>query len=219
MARISRAVARRAKLILQKAGSSILECALRENREFRRIWPTIDSIEGLLVSPVQERWLFKAASSLPDGAVIVEIGSFKGRSTCCLAYGCRGTSKHVFAIDTFEGNETDFFRRGFYEEFQRNIERCGLCAQVTAVRARSSDAVKSWHRPIHLLFVDGSHQFEDVVADFYGFFPYVVPGGVVAIHDVTETWPGPLRAWNDVIRHQLDSTGACSTLAHGRKPR
>ena len=51
-------------------------------REFRQIYPTIKSIEGHLVSPMQEHWMFRMAKSLSDGCVILEIGSFKGRSAC-----------------------------------------------------------------------------------------------------------------------------------------
>src|SRR2546430_17260481 len=100
-------------------------------REFRRIWPFINNIEGLLISPVQEFWLFSNARSLPNEATIVEIGSFKGRSTCCLAYGCRGTDRHVFAIDVFSKTVTDLGCGSLWEgdllnEFKRNIDTCEL---------------------------------------------------------------------------------------------
>jgi hypothetical protein len=72
--------------------------------------------------------------------------------------------------------------------------------------------------PIHLLFVDGSHEYEDVLRDFRGFAPHVAPGGTIALHDVEPVWPGPLRAWHEEIKHQLTDIGHCSTLAYGRKP-
>lgn len=188
-------------------------------KEFNNIYPMINSIEGFLVSPIQEYWLFKTAKSLPDKATIVEIGSFKGRSTCSLAYGCKGTDKHVFAIDTFEGNNVDFHHRGFFRDFWYNIEKCGLTSYITPIQGWSSEVAKVWDRPIHLLFIDGSHQYKDVISDFIGFFPYVVPGGIVAIHDVVETWEGPLSAWNKIIKYCLRNTGMCATLAYGIKPK
>src|SRR6185436_20976105 len=101
-------VMRKAQSVSSRITRQIVSRIDPVEREFTRVWPSINNIEGLLVSPMQELWLFRTAKSLPHDAVIVEIGSFKGRSTCSLAYGCRGTSKHVFAIDTFCGNETDF---------------------------------------------------------------------------------------------------------------
>jgi predicted O-methyltransferase YrrM len=214
----ARTFTQRSKLVLKMIEETVIQVISPDERQFRRIWPAIGSIEGMLVSPLQERWLFKMARSLPDGATIVEIGCFKGRSTSCLAYGCRGTKKHVFAVDTFEGNDVDFRHRGFFAEFQHNIEQRGLINYVTPLRGCSSDVAKTWNRPIHFLFIDGSHQYEDVIADFHGFYPHVVPGCGVAVHDVVETWPGPLKAWRDVIQHKLSNVGTCSTLAYGVKP-
>jgi len=188
-------------------------------REFRRIWPLIDRIEGWLISPDQERWLFEAARSLPDQSSIVEIGSFKGRSTCCLAYGSRGTNTHVYAIDTFNGNDFDCQHRNFFEEFLQNVDRCALRKYVTPVHGWSSEVAKTWEKPIHLLFIDGSHRYEDVLADFEEFWPHVVPGGIVAFHDVVDTWPGPSRVWTEVAAPRLSEIGNCSTLAFGKKPR
>jgi predicted O-methyltransferase YrrM len=209
----------RTRLAFEWVSTAIFRRISPAERAFRRIWPSIDAIEGLLVSPDQEHWLFRTAWSLPDGAVIVEIGSFKGRSTCCLAYGCRDTKKHVFAVDTFEGNDADFHHRDFFSQFWQNIEDRDLTVYVTPVQGRSSEVARTWDSPIHLLFIDGAHQYEDVLADFYGFLPHVVPGGIVALHDVVETWPGPLRAWNEVVKHELVDLGACTTLAYGTKPK
>jgi CheY-like chemotaxis protein len=192
-------------------------------RDFNQVWPLIDSVEGFFVSPIQERWLLRAARLLPEGATIVEIGSFKGRSTCCLAYGCRNTSKHVFAIDTFLGDEADSRQGVYLDDFQRNIETCGLSAYVTPIPGRSTEVAKTWDKPIHFLFIDGSHEYQDVLADFENFFPYVVPGGIIAFHDVHPWVDGPvgfpdvLRIWQDIASLLLFERGMCSTIAFGRK--
>jgi len=189
----------------------------RVEREWRRTWSLIDPIEGWLMEG-QDRWLFDTAYSLPSPANIVEIGSFKGRSTCFLASGCRGTGKRVFAIDTFNGNDCDFGYRDFFEEFSQNVNRCGLSEYVQPVVGTSSDVAKTWNKPVHLLFIDGSHRYEDVLSDFDGFFPHVAPGGIVALHDVSEAWPGPLRAWHEIAKHRLVDVSHCLSLAYGRKP-
>jgi hypothetical protein len=185
---------------------------------FARIWPMLDTVDGLLLSPMQDFWLFKSARSLRDGARIVEIGSFKGRSTCALGYGCRCTGKHVWAHDTFDGNDVDFAERGFRAEFEANLARSGLTEYVTAVTGCSRETVDDWDGPIDLLFIDGSHVFEDAVGDFDAFFPYVRPGGTIAVHDVLPDWEGVYRAWHEHIAPKLENRGACATLAYGTKP-
>ena len=190
------------------------------HREFRRVWPLIDAIEGWL-SPIEGAWLFHAARSLPRDANIVEIGSFKGRSTCCLALGCRGSRRRVFGIDTFDGGP-DLPRTSSLADLRCNLERCGVSAYVEPIVERSVAVARTWRKPIHLLFIDGSHSYEDVLADFLGFFPYVVSGGIVALHDVRDviypqSWPGVARAWTE-IESQLTGIGYSDTLGCGRKP-
>jgi predicted O-methyltransferase YrrM len=185
-------------------------------REFRRFWPLVDSIEGWLY-PSEGRWLFNTARSLPNHAKIVEVGSYKGRSTCCLALACRGTQKRVFAIDTFDGGP-DLPKAELLPDFSNNLARSGLSAHVEPTIGLSGLVASTWDKPINFLFVDGSHQYADVVADFAGFFPHVVPGGIVAFHDVNESWPGVLRAWTETIKPQLTEIGYCDTLGYGRKP-
>jgi MMP 1-O-methyltransferase len=185
------------------------------DREWRRVWPLVDSIEGWLY-PNEARVLFDIARSLPDETNVVEIGSYRGRSTCCLAFGCRRKRQRVFAIDTFDGGPDLPFANSL-PDFSRNIDRCGLSDRVEPIVGSSTQVAKTWTKPIHLLFIDGSHAYEDALADFTSFFPHVVPGGTIAFHDVSEDWPGPLRAWHDVVEHQLTQVGYCLSLAYGHK--
>ena len=187
----------------------------RMEREWIRAQPLIASIEGWL-TPNQEKWLFGTAYSLPDRATIVEIGSFKGRSTCCLASGSRRTRKRVFAVDGF-GAQDYFGHHNFFAEFRKNMKRCGLKKYVRPVVGLSSEIAKTWHQPINLLFIDGSHEYPDVLADFEGFFPHVVPGGIIAFHDVSDDWPGPVRVWHERAKPRLANIGYCDSLAYGTK--
>jgi hypothetical protein len=188
----------------------------REERRFNAIWAKVDPIEGWLYRS-HGKWLFDASRSLPERATLVEIGSFKGRSTCCLGLGCLGSEKHIFAIDSFDGGP-DLPKADSLQDFLRNLQRCEVSEYVEPVVGLSAHIAKAWNRPIDMLFVDGSHSYEDVLADFNGFFPHVVPGGIVACHDVVAEWPGVLRAWNDTIKRQLTETGNCEGLGYGRKP-
>ncbi len=185
-------------------------------KEFRRVWPLIEPIEGWLLDG-EENWLFRRALALPDGANLVEIGSYKGRSTCCLAFGCTGTNKRVFAVDPFDGGP-DLPHHDSYDEFCSNIKRCGLTEYVEPIVGVSSTVAKGWSRPIHFLFIDGSHLYEDVMKDFASFFPYVVPGGTVAFHDVEPSKPGVMKAWNETIKPELTGIGYFSAIGYGKKP-
>ncbi len=190
---------------------------LPSRRRFKKNWPAIDKIEGFLV-PGQEWWLFKHALDLPPAAVILEIGSFRGRSTACLALGCIGTGKLVYAVDTFNGNDVDFSERDFFPQFKSNLDSVGLFKYVRPVISISSEAAKSWDTPIDMLFIDGSHAYDDVAGDFRDFYPHVKEGGLVAFHDVVETWPDVVRCWTELAAPKLIEHAWCATIASGRKP-
>ena len=205
----------RVRLKIKKIARELTETSVE--REFRRSWPLVDSVEGWLLA-TEGKWLFTTARSLPDHVNIAEIGSFKGRSTCCLALGCRGSGKRVFAVDSFDGGP-DLPRANSFPDFSQNLKRCGVSEHVEPIVGLSGQVAKTWDKPIHFLFIDGSHLYEDVLVDFTGFFPYIVPGGVVAFHDVNEHFPGVLRAWNETFKHQFVEIGHCDSLAYGRRPR
>lgn len=197
--------------------TSVYRLVAPEERRFARAWPLIDSVEGYL-SAGQERWLFLTARGLRDGATIVEIGTYKGRSTASIGLACVGTSKRLFSIDTFDGNESDFQgpgRRAFFLEWRSTVVRLDLEPYVTPVVGDSRVVSRGWKDPIDFLFIDASHVYEDVVQDFDNLFPYVVDGGVVALHDVG-THDGPTRVWAE-RRHLLRNRGTVSNLAYGRK--
>jgi len=183
-------------------------------REFRRVWPLVDSIEGWLLESEGE-WLFRAVRSLPRGANVVEIGSYKGRSTICLALGCRGGQKRLYTIDCFDGGP-DLPKVDSLPTLTVNLERTGLSEDVEILAGLSADVSSKWNKPIHLLYIDGSHSYVDVAADYFGFFPHIVPGGIVAFHDVSENWPGVLKLWSE-IKSQLANTGHCEGLGYGQK--
>jgi len=181
----------------------------------------IKHVEGLLV-PGQETTLYLLAQSLAPNSVIVEIGSFKGRSTACLALGSASSTK-IYAIDTFDGNKQDFlegvqFKGGnFYDTFVRNMKKLRIFHRIIPIIGFSAKIGERWKKPIDLLFIDGSHVYEDVKRDFELFFPWVNPGGLVVFHDVTPEFPGAYSVWNEIAKKRLAAVSNFHTLYFGFK--
>jgi predicted O-methyltransferase YrrM len=187
-------------------------------REFEKVYPIINTVEGFLKSPKQERWFFRTSKTAVENAVIVEIGSFKGRSTVSFGYGCFGTQKHIYAIDLFEGDGKDYGQGEFQKIFQSNVDRCGLTKYVTPIKKHSLEVAKTWDKPIDILFIDGSHEYKDVKADFEAFYPHVKKNGIIAFHDIKGKWDGVIRFWVEVqAAGHLWETGQVSSLGFGKK--
>jgi len=189
-----------------------------DEEAFNKVYPVINTVEGFLKSPKQEKWFFKAARQAPHNAVIVEIGSFKGRSTVSFGFGCSGTQKHIYAIDLFEGDGADYGDGDFQKIFQSNIDRCGLTNYITSIKKHSSIVASSWEKPIDILFIDGSHEYQDVKNDFEAFYPHVKKNGIIAFHDIRGKWDGVIQFWNEVQQAgYLKDIGQVSSLGFGRK--
>ena len=146
--------------------------------------PLIADIPGWLTDEEGEA-LYELARSCQGKGVIVEIGSWKGKSTVCLGLGSRaGKSVPVYAIDPHAD-----YRFG---DFKTNVERAGITELVHPIASLSQAAAKGFDEPIELLFVDGSHEYDLVLEDFEQWVPKVVDGGWVAFHDTTWT-KGPRK--------------------------
>jgi predicted O-methyltransferase YrrM len=203
---------------LKKIRENIFKQVDPIDEEFELVYPMINTVEGFLKSPKQERWFFGAAKTAPKNAVIVEIGSFKGRSTVSFGFGCVGTQKYIYAIDLFEGDGADYGQGDFQNIFQANVSRCGLVNYVTPIKKHSLEVAASWDKPIDILFIDGSHEYNDVKADFEAFYPHVKKNGIIAFHDIKGKWEGVIKYWGEVqAAGYLKEIGQVSSLGFGKK--
>jgi len=155
-----------------------------------RVKPLISDIPGWLTDEEGEALYELARSCRGDGA-IVEIGSWKGKSTVCLGLGSQaGASVPVYAIDPHTDHR--------FGDFTANVQRAGIADLVRPIPSLSQRAADDFHEPVELLFVDGSHEFDLVLEDFEKWVPKVVDGGWVAFHDTTWT-RGPRKVVGEAV--------------------
>lgn len=134
--------------------------------------------------------LHESARAVPGTGQIVEIGSFRGRSTIVLAASAP-TSAQFVAIEPHAGNdrgpqELDGYEAEAaddHESFEANLRGAGVRERVRHVRAFSDDAVDQVTGEIDLLFIDGAHRFGPARADIRTWGARVAPGGRMLIHD------------------------------------
>lgn len=171
---------------------------------------------GASILDAEGRLLYKLASKCKQG-VIVEIGSWKGRSTIWLAKGARAK---VYAIDPHEGTRTHKYGgcENTYDEFIKNMERAGVSDMVVPVVKTSEEAVKDWDKPVGLIFIDGEHSCEAVKFDFDNWVPHLVEGGVIALHD-TIAYEGPRKVVIDNIfkSREFMNIGMVGQVVYARK--
>lgn len=162
---------------------------MSERRTLTEIRAAVADVEGWLTDDQVAR-LHAAAASVRAGGTIVEIGSFRGRSTIVLASSAEATVD-VVAIDPHAGNDRGPQEiEGFVDEaaednerFEQNLTAAGVRERVTHHRLFSDEAHDLVDGPIDVLFVDGAHRFGPARADIRDWGDRVLPGGRMLIHD------------------------------------
>lgn len=171
-----------------------------------------DGPEGLLQAR-EGLCLYVLARRSARRGNVVEIGSWKGRSTWFLARGLEDQASpfRVVAIDPhLEGTQADF---------EQNVERHGIGARVDAHVALSHDVVKDFSEPVGMLWIDGDHSYAGVRRDFESWFPKLAVDGYVAFHDTVNLWHGPTKLVRELLvsRDDLAEIGVFGSITYARK--
>jgi predicted O-methyltransferase YrrM len=156
--------------------------------------------------------LARRASRLGD---VLEIGSYRGRSTWYLARGLEdAASPHrVIAVDPhLEGTQRDF---------ERHIAAGGLADRIDARVAFAHDLHEEVAGPLGVLWIDGDHSYAGARQDFEDWFTKLATGGWLALHDTVGLWHGPTRLALELLgsRADLVDIGVVGTITYARKAR
>lgn len=150
-------------------------------------------------------YLQRLVATLPNDAVVVELGVCQGRSLCALALACQGTERKVYGVDDFDPTNPGYVTPD-YGAAKANVERLQLGQWVEIVRADSTQAGLDWRGPkVRLLFHDASHFYDKVKADLSAWLPHVE--GYICLHDYTgedEGQIGVSQAANELLGKPLE---------------
>jgi predicted O-methyltransferase YrrM len=153
---------------------------------------------------------------------LLEVGSYCGKSAVYLGAAARAGDTVLFSVDHHRGSEEnqagwehhdpevvdpDTGRMDTLPFFRRTIERAGLEDAVVAVVGDSPVIAANWRTPLGLVFVDGGHALDVVLADYEAWSPHVAAGGVLVFHDVFEDprdgGQAPFEVWKRAVASGL----------------
>ena len=139
-----------------------------------------------------------ARERLPHGLVL-EVGTYCGKSAIYLGAAAREVGGTVFTVDHHRGSEenqagwehhdaslvdAELGRMDTLPVFRRTLARAGLEDHVVAVVGASTTVSRHWRTPLSMLFIDGGHAEVHAQNDFTGWAHWLMPGGLLVIHDV-----------------------------------
>ncbi len=149
--------------------------------------------------------LYQLAKGLPRRSTILEIGCYAGRSTYFLAKGALESGSVVNSIDPFDhdldaqckresiGTACYLAKDAIANKPSRysvglSLAALGLSHVVSLIEGYSQDV--AWGKPINMLWIDGNHEYENVLGDIDKFTPYLADSGILAFDDGVECCGG-----------------------------
>jgi len=144
----------------------------------------------------------------PDGSKFVEVGSWKGRSAAFMGVEIHNSGKNIKfdCIDTWQGSSEHWDPNNsqympelakdpswLYYTFLQNISPVSHI--INPIRMSSLESVTQYEdESLDFVFIDASHDYEDVKDDIINWLPKVKSGGVLAGHDY-----GIFQSVNDAV--------------------
>lgn len=151
----------------------------------------------------------EALQKLSVGKVCLEVGSYKGRSTCAMLE----VAKHVHAVDYFRSNLNGQCQEETYttlEDFKQNTEG----GAVTVWIGSSLHACRNFEpESLDLVFIDGLHTYEATRSDILSWWERLKTGGIMCFHDYV-TFEGVTRAVDETF---LELDGRAHSFVWGTK--
>lgn len=142
----------------------------------------------------------------PSGSKFVEVGSWKGKSSAYMAVEIANSHKNIefYCIDTWEGSVEHQGMKDLtklYDIFLDNMKP--VEPYYFPMKIKSLEAVNKFgDGTLDFVFIDASHEYQDVKEDIIAWLPKVKRGGVLAGHDYYyngEYHPGVYAAVNEVL--------------------
>ena len=111
---------------------------------------------------------------------VLELGVCDGKSTIALLHAAQEIGGHVTSMDI---EDCPIARKRVWSEKLTHLWEFIV----------GDDIEVEWNQPIDHLFIDTSHAYDHTVSELRKFAPFVVPGGLITLHD-TISFPGVRKA-------------------------
>ncbi len=152
-------------------------------RQIKKSYPPGINFINTSVTDTEKTILYKTVKKLPAGSLCVEIGSYYGASSACIAsaLASKSNSGKLICIDTWMNDAVSDKRCDILHAFLDNIRPYQHI--ITCVRGFSHEVFKEIPGGIDFLFIDGDHSYEGVTKDLALYLPKLKPNAILAMHD------------------------------------
>ena len=171
----------------------------------------VESIGGWF-SSTEILAIYRTVKSLPNNAKILEIGSYRGRSTNAIGYAMQGSARELYCLDIWRDFEQQGIRKSdqtahllpltdyaIFEEFLRNTEWFRDQLRILRGSTKQLQEILPKHF-FDLIFIDGAHDYENVFQDITVSLQCLKPSGIICGHDYhTDGGQDVIKVVNELI--------------------
>lgn len=160
----------------------------------------VNKIDGWFTGS-QMAFMYEHLKQLRDNSFIVEIGTYRGKSTLLLALSC--PKSYIMTIDPCNHPWSQEYNKAGFKYVNDTIDRKVLeSGQVMQYVGTSQFIAKVFNIPIDFLFIDGLH--EQCELDMKLWLPKVKKGGLVAFHDYDLPHPEVYETVNKFLKETTE---------------
>ena len=154
---------------------------------------------GGCYSETELSYLYEYLAALPDESVVVEIGSYFGRSSSVILQVAPAKALDVTLIDKFvvSGDVAE-------NRFNKMVADLLVKPKFTLMKMLSSQAAKRFKKDIDLLHIDEDHTAEGVERNCKDWLPKLRSGGVVIFHDYARKGAGGMHDVFPGVKEMVD---------------
>ena len=145
--------------------------------------------------------------NMPSGGFVLEIGVYHGMTTAFIGrmLDFLRRAELVLSIDPFERAEVEENnQKGLFNSYRETLnthhqqDRCHLLIG-------KSQEVHSFIAPaVAFMMIDGSHVYDNVLADLTNYLPKLLPGGLALLHDYWAAYPGSMQAIDEYLSQHAE---------------
>ena len=149
--------------------------------DFDKIWESNNS--RALIQKEEGKVLFDMTKGLPEGSLVVEIGSYEGKSSSVLASVADNNNFRLICVDPLvhDPNMGVPVTSKTRAIFKKSI--LGVFKNVSWLAMTANEAAEKVTKKIDFLFIDGDHTYEGVMDDYKNWLPKLRSGCCVTLHD------------------------------------
>jgi hypothetical protein len=200
----SRSYNRHLALMLQPGSYTDFNAHVDFDEAFRR-WVEDDTFRGLDIARVWTMVLNLKHVLQRSAGSVAELGVYKGQSAALLSFYAEMYGRKMYLADTFEGFAESQYEESMGEGKQQAFKDTSLEAARRVVGEYAEnrwvvgmfpDSATDEMREDQYAFISlDCDIYEPIIQGLQFFWPRMVPGGMIFIHDYSSGhWPGATRA-------------------------